>query len=313
MSLRIGPRIHMGEADLLRYLDRQLDREGLRRARLHLAGCPQCMGRLAELERHAAAVRGALAAIPVETPDAGKRALALAAMDRTRFRRPGPATRVSGGLLRVAAVALLALLGATTTQSGRAWVSDRVEAAAGDHPGPFVARVLAVLDTEAPAEPPAAPAPPVAVAPRPPPAPLPRVEPPRRRAAALPPGATAPVRFTPDGPEVAIRFASLQRGGSATLWLAEVPEATAQISAGHTRERIVPAADGVRIQNRPGSRAHYVLTVPVRFRMVRVQVGDHPETLIPVSRSKRNWIWTINLQETADESAVAASDSVPPG
>jgi hypothetical protein len=34
--------------------------------------------------------------------------------------------------------------------------------------------------------------------------------------------------------------------------------------------------------------------------MVRVQVGDGPETLIPVSKSKRDWIWTISLQESAE-------------
>jgi len=307
MSLRIGPRIHMGETDLLRYLDRQLDREGLRRARLHLAGCPACMRRLGEMESHSGAVRAAIATLPVDTPDAGKRSLALAAMDRARFRRPAVGTRVGSGVLRIAAVGMLALLGATTTQNGRAWVSDRVEAVAGEHPGPFAQGLLALLDTSEPAAPPAA-APAVTVRERRPAPPRPTLDPPRPRAA-LPPGATAPVRFTPDGPEVVIRFAAVQRGGSATLWLREVTDASAQITAGHTRERIEAVPGGVHIHNRAGSRAHYVLTVPVYFRMVRVQVGNGPETLIPISKSKRNWIWTINLQESAD----AREDSVPPG
>jgi hypothetical protein len=116
----------------------------------------------------------------------------------------------------------------------------------------------------------------------------------------VPPGATAPVKFTPSGSEVTIRFATLQRGGSATLWLREVQDASAQVTSGHRGERIVPQEGGVRVQNRANSRAHYMLTIPVYFRMVRVQVGDGPETLIPVSKSKRDWIWTISLQESAE-------------
>ncbi|HEX8831335.1 MAG TPA: hypothetical protein VF705_09230 [Longimicrobium sp.] len=305
MTFKVGPRTHLGETDLLRYLDRQLDREALRRARLHLGQCPACATRLAELERRSAAVRAMIAELPVELPDPGKRALALAALDRTRVRRSATGPLNGGMVLRAAVIATLALLATLSTQTGRAWVSDRVEDVAGDTPGTFAAGIIRLLDGAPQQQPPARP---VATkrgreesvhAHGSPATPQQRVS--VQRSTALPPGATAPVKFTPHGPEVVIRFETLQRGGSATLWLREVPEATAHITAGHRTETIVPIEGGVRVRNRPNSRAHYVLTVPVYFRMVRVQVGDGPETLIPVSKSKRNWIWTISLQESVTE------------
>lgn len=302
MSLKIGPRTHLGETDLLRYLDRQLDREALRRARLHLARCPGCMLQLAELERRSASVRALLGELPVELPDPSRRAVVLAAMDRARFRGSASGPLNGGLVLRAAAVATLALMGAMTTQSGRAWVSDRVEAVAGDNPGPLAGGLLRLLngpETRTAAAPAAVPrraeTPHMHGAPV---TPQQRLETGPRNT--LPPGATPPVTFTPSGPEVTVRFETLQRGGSATLWLRDVRDATAQITSGHRGERILASEGGVTVRNRPGSRAHYMLTVPVYFRMVRVQVGDGPETLIPVSKSKREWIWTISLQESAE-------------
>ncbi len=304
MTFRIGPRTHLGETDLLRYLDRQLDREAHRRARIHLGQCADCAARLAEVERRSATVSSLIAVLPVELPDPGKRALALAAMDRTRVRRSATGPLSAGMILRAAVIATLALLATISTQSGRAWVSDRVESVAGENPGPFAAGILRMLDG-APARPTAAAVPAGArreetVHAHGSPA-TPQQSVSVQRRSTLPSGATAPVEFTPEGPEVVIRFATLQHGGSATLWLREVREATAQITAGHRTETIVPIEGGVRVTNRTDSRAHYVLTVPVYFRMVRVQVGDGPETLIPVSKSKRNWIWTISLQESVTE------------
>ena len=299
MSLVIGPRTHLGETDLLRYLDRQLDREALRRARLHLAQCPACTAQLAELERRSAAVSALIGELPVVLPDSGKRAVALAAMDRARLRSNATGPLSAKVLLRAAAVFMLALLGAMTTQSGRAWVSDRVEAVAGENPGPLLAGVLRMLDGD---EPP----PPVTAAPRVERAPPPRPPAtPRQRVQVQPrstvrPGATAPVKFTPSGPEVTVRFAAVQRGGSATIWLRRAQDATAEVTSGHRGERIVPVEGGVRVQNQANSRAHYLLTIPVHFRMLRVQVGDGPETPIVITKSKDGWIWTIPLQESAE-------------
>ncbi|HEX8673893.1 MAG TPA: hypothetical protein VF710_18490 [Longimicrobium sp.] len=304
MSFVIGPRTHLGETDLLRYLDRQLDRDALRHARHHLGQCAACSAQLAELERRSATVSALIGELPVQLPDSGKRAVALAAMDRARLRSSATGPLSGRVLLRAAAVFMLALLGAMTTQSGRAWVSDRVEAVAGDNPGPLLAGVLRMLDGDEP-PPPVAAAPPPAVeavrTQREPATPRQRVQVQPRRTVA--PGATAPMKFTPSGPEVTIRFETLQRGGTATIWLRDVEDATAQVASAHRGERIVAVEGGVRVRNRPNSRAHYMLTIPVYFRSLRVQVGDGPESVIGISKSKTDWIWTIPLQPSAEPSS----------
>ena len=77
MTMRIGLPTHLGEADLIRYMDHQMDRDGLRRARSHLAVCEGCNARLAELRQRSDAVSAWIGDLQVETPDPGKRALAL--------------------------------------------------------------------------------------------------------------------------------------------------------------------------------------------------------------------------------------------
>jgi hypothetical protein len=302
MSLVIGPRTHLGETDLLRYLDRQLDREALRHARHHLAQCPACAAELATLERRSATVRALIGELPVQLPDAGKRAVALAAMDRARLRSSATGPLSGTMLLRAAAVFMLALLGAISTQSGRAWVSDRVGTVAGENPGPVLAGVLRMLDGDEPPPPAATPAQPRAEGEQTNRAPgTPRQSVQVQPRSTVRPGATAPVKFTPEGSEITVRFASLQRGGTATIWLRKVQDATAEVTSGHRGERIVPVEGGVRVENRTSSRAHYQVTIPVSYRMLRVQVGDGPETPIAITKSKDGWIWTIPLQASAEQ------------
>jgi len=298
MNLKTGPRSHFGEADLVRYMDRQLDREALRRARIHLEQCPACAERLADMRRRSDTVREMIALLPVELPDAGKRAVALAALERTRTRRSasGP---LGSGFLRAAAIIAVILAAGLATRPGRALVTDAVREVAGDRPGPLAVRLLGILG-EAPPAPQARPvarAPGVSTTtPGAPAAPEQRVAVPQR-ATTYPPGVSAPVRFTPDGPEVVIRFESQQRAGEVTLWLRDVAEATIQITGNGRNEPIVATGEGLRVNNRPTSRANYSLTIPVHYRMVRVQVGGERPVVIPISKSKRNWIWTIKLQD----------------
>ena len=109
------------------------------------------------------------------------------------------------------------------------------------------------------------------------------------------------MRFAPAGPDVELVFNSIQGGGSATLWFRDVGGANGQITSGLRGERLLPTSEGLQVVNRPDSRADYVVTIPTHFRFVRVRVGDAPEVLIPISKSKREWIWTINLRTSALE------------
>ncbi|MDB4948659.1 MAG: hypothetical protein JWM27_1308, partial [Gemmatimonadetes bacterium] len=136
---------HLGEEDLLRWIDRQLDLEHSRRVRGHLSACESCTARLDVLRERSRTVSSWIDEIPVRLPDPSRRALALTAVERARTRRRMRPTGAVGSLLRVAAMVLV-LLGATLgTSAGRTWMGDRVQQAVGRDPGPLGSAILRVL------------------------------------------------------------------------------------------------------------------------------------------------------------------------
>jgi hypothetical protein len=286
-------------------MDHQLPREEQRLTGVHLRTCAECAARFEELRRRSTAVSGWLADLGVELPDPNKRAVALAAVERARFRSSatGP---LGSGWMRAAAMILLTVGFALGTGTGRAWLAGAIVRLAGDAPPPAVARVLewlgederlaadarlqrrGVADFEAPSAAgrqasPTDPRPPVAA-----------LAPP-------PPGMSPPLRFEPEGPDVALYFDNIQRAGSATVWIRDVPAASAQVVAHLAGEALVPTPEGLAVRNRGDSRADYEITVPSRFRYVRIRIGEGQEMFIPIRKSKREWIWTINLQRSALE------------
>lgn len=306
MRTTIGSRPHLEDGDLVRYLDRELDREDTRLARAHLSTCAACAARLEAAERAAGGVRSWLNVLDEPAP-AGTREEALAAIQAARFRGRAAAPRWSGRpMLQAAAMVALLLTAAFGTPPGRAWVSGAVVAVSGDNPGPLAQRLLDMLGREgqvaaappAPAPVPAAPLPEADEVARPTRAPA------AARAPTVAPGTSAPVRFTSSGNYVLVRFDSRQRAGSATIWIRQTSEAVGQVVAGRRNESLQPTADGVRVRNGLPSRADYSITIPASYRFVRVRIADEPETVIAVSRAKRDWLWTISL---------AAGDAVPSG
>ena len=83
--------------------------------------------------------------------------------------------------------------------------------------------------------------------------------------------------------------------GAVTIWVQNTTQAEGQIVAGRTGETLEPLDDGLRLRNTASSRADYTVTVPTRYRFIRVKIGDEPETTIAVSRASRAWLWTVNL------------------
>ncbi|HSU15450.1 hypothetical protein [Longimicrobium sp.] len=304
MSLLTGSR-HPGDEDLIRYMDHQLDREAHRIMGAHLRTCAACTARLEGYERKSATVSEWLHLLPAAMPDDGKRAVALAAVDRARFRRRGVAS-FSSTPMRAAAAVVLFLAVTLATEPGRAFVAHGVVKLAG--PGPVSTRlaewlgqdeVLHEQRTLAAADAPvAAPLPSVAAAPRveTPSARPAAPEPPRPR---IKPGMSAPVTFTPAGPDVTLVFNSVQGVGAATLWIKDVPRANGQVVTHYAGEGLVPTRDGLEVRNTARSNGDYIITIPSRFRFIRVRVADSPEILIRISKSKQEWIWTINLQTSA--------------
>lgn len=298
---------HPGDEDLIRYMDHQLDREAARVAGAHLRTCADCAARLETLQQRSAAVSGMLAELGGEAPDPGRRAVAMAALERARVRSSatGP---LGASWLRAAAIVLLLLAAAVGTRPGRAWVADAVVRIYGGNPGPIATRLVEWLGEERrlgsaeriDAAPPATPLPAAEASPPPAPPP-PATAPVAARRVGLPLGAAPPVRFSPPGPDLTLVFRSIQAGGSATLLIRDVEGASGQVTEGFRGEALVPTANGLEVQNRLDSRAEYSITIPTRFRFIRLRVGEGREVVIPVYKSKREWVWTISLRNSALE------------
>jgi hypothetical protein len=307
MNVLAGSR-HLGDDDLIRYMDHQLDHEGQRLMGAHLRTCAGCTSRLDGFQQKAALAREWLGLLPAEMPDPGKRAVALAAVDRARFRRRPTGVMGTAWIKAAAAVVLLVSVG-LATEPIRGMVARGVVRLGGNEPGSAAVRMAEWLGHKQPQ--PQHPRILSADAPEPPPlvvyAPeteTPAAAPARaQRAAPVAPaakrGMSAPLQFTPDGPDVSLMFGSVQAAGTATIWIREVPRASVQAVRRYGGEEMVAADSGLVVRNRPNSRAEYVITVPSRYRFIRVRVADGPVVQIATIKSKQEWIWTINLQSSA--------------
>lgn len=297
MNLTIGSRPrHLEDGDLVAYMDHAMDRASLRWASGHLEGCADCAARLDALRGSASSVSAWLGALDAPVADERK-ALAMAAVERARFRaRPAHTWGGRGMLAAAASIAVLLTL-AFGTPPGRAWVSvaaerlglGRSEAGQDAQPVSPVAagaptptggtmdtlRITAAAGSEA--EPGA------------------RTVDGRAGRPGLPPGMSAPVRFNPAGNYVLLQVDARQRVGAIAIWVQDSRDAVGQVVSGRTGETLVPLPDGLHLRNSRSSRADYTITVPTRYRFIRVKVGDEPETTIAVSRANRAWLWTVNL------------------
>jgi|GEM_PF-1841324 len=303
MSLLTGSR-HLGDDDLIRYIDHALDHEGMRLSGVHLRTCGECTARLEGLRRQSASVHEWLSLLPAQ-PDPARRAAAQAAMERARFRRGASGPIGAGWMKAAAAIVLMVGLG-MATEPGRAFVANGIVRAAGRDPGPIATRMvewlgqrkqlergtLAVQPQRAAPQPEA-----IELSPSPPPAAA--APAPRPALARVKPGTSAPVRWRPAGPDVTIRFTAVQPRGSATLWIREdATQASSQATRGYRGEEMATSPAGLVVRNTESSRADYTIVIPARYRYIRVRVGDGPETAIPLVKGKDAGYWTIPLQSS---------------
>ena len=296
MTLILGSRPqHLGDGDLVRYMDRQLDRTGNRRVELHLTTCAECAARAQAMQARSRQVSDWLGELDQPAPDDEKRALAMAAVQRARFRARSHAWSGRPALAAAATVALL-LTVAFGTPPGRAWVNNTVSRLDGIFPGEAEKEQPAVLTRQAEDTQESA----AAAVEGPSAAAAPTVAPARARRPVLPPGMSEAVPFNPPGNYVLIRFESRQRMGSASIWVRDIANASGQVVAGRQSETLVPTADGLQVRNSQGSRSDYTVEVPTRYRYIRVRIGDEPETVIAVSRARRDWLWTLNLADSGN-------------
>lgn len=296
MNLTAGSRPrHLEDGDLIAYMDHAMDRARLRWAAGHLEGCAECAARLSSMQSRASAVTSWLGGLDEPVADE-RRALAMAAVERARFRSRAQQGWGSRGMLAAAAMVAMLLTVAFGTPPGRAWVgfaaerlgfgSGSAEPAEAINPMPATpgqqASRPAAADSAALDRAEGEGAAPTAASRQ-------------ARRPGLPPGMSAPVRFNPSGNYVLLQVDSRQREGAVAIWVQDSNQAEGQIVAGRSRETLEPLGDGLRLRNNPSSRADYTVTVPTRYRFIRVKIGDEPETTIAVSRANRAWLWTVNL------------------
>jgi len=285
MTLNIGSHAHLGDDDLLRYMDHQLDRTHQRDARLHLASCSACTERLQALEARAASVSGWLRELDAPVAEE-RREQARAAMQGARFRRRWlPA--VDPDSLRMAAMIALLLSVAFATPPGRAWVREAMDRGGGEEPATVAEEAPAAVGPAGEAAPVTAPTSDAA-----PPATAP---PASARAAGPTPGTSAPVAFNPGSNYVLLRFDSRQRAGSATISIRNVNQGSGQVVAGFRAEQLEPTADGLHVRNAGASRAHYSITIPNRYRYLRLRIANEEEMVIAISRARQDWLWNVSL------------------
>lgn len=294
MNLTAGSRPqHLEDGDLVAYMDHQMDRSRSRWAAGHLEGCADCAARLNAMQARAGALPAWLEAVDEPVADE-RRALAMAAVERARFRSRASHGWGSRPMLAAAAMVAMLLTVAFGTPPGRAWMGNAAERlgfgggpaelsreavpAMGATPGQQAAAAAADSPGGVQGE-----------------AAAPTAAGRTARRPGLTPGMSAPVRFNPTGNYVLLQVDSRQRVGAVTIWVRDSNNAVGQIVAGRTGETLEPLSDGLRVRNTGASRADYTITVPTRYRFIRVKIGDEPETTIAVSRSNRAWLWTLNL------------------
>jgi hypothetical protein len=293
MNLTAGSRPqHLEDGDLVAYMDHQMDRARSRWANGHLEGCAECAARLSAMQARAGALSAWLGAVDEPASDE-RRALAMAAVERARFRSRAQYGWRSRPMLAAAAMVAMLLTVAFGTPPGRAWVGTAAERLGFGGPAEERATESVPSMTATPGQQAAAPAAdslvrtegeaaaPTAAG--------------RRPSPGLAPGTSAPVRFNPTGNYVLLQVDSRQRLGAVTIWVRDTNQAVGQIVAGRTGETLEPLSDGLRLRNQGSSRADYTVTVPTRYRYIRLKIGDEPETTIAVSRANRAWLWTVNL------------------
>lgn len=231
------------DAELIRYLDGELDADERGRIDAALASDPVLADRLSTLRRRGQRLSALLADIdpgegvtaaanPAGKAEAGATTTAdVREIASARSRRTAGRTR----LLR-AAVVMLPLLGAALlVPPVRAWIVERLESIV---PGPGSDDIVS-------------------------PAP------------AAGSGAAAVYTFAVEGPVVEVELDAVQSAGVLTVRLADSPAATLEPISEGAGDPVLILPDGrVRIRNTSASAEGYRLTLPVSVSTLRIRIGD---------------------------------------
>ena len=102
------------------------------------------------------------------------------------------------------------------------------------------------------------------------------------------------VAFAPRGALFELQLERFQREGTLTVEVRDVERATAQVLNG-ANETMLILPSGIRVENRAGSRASYLVTVPSSLPALNVTVGGETIATLDVDRAKLPWTRTFDL------------------
>jgi hypothetical protein len=104
------------------------------------------------------------------------------------------------------------------------------------------------------------------------------------------------VAFAPRGALFDLQVERFQPGGTLTVEVRDVNRATAQVLDG-ANETMLILPSGIRVENRAGSHASYLVIVPSDVPLLRVTVGG--QTVASVSVPKRSVPWSRSFSLAA--------------
>jgi hypothetical protein len=106
------------------------------------------------------------------------------------------------------------------------------------------------------------------------------------------------VAFAPRGELFDLQIERFQPGGTLTVQVRDVARATAQVLDG-ANETMLILPDGIRVENRAGSRASYLVIVPAKLPLLRVTVGGETVANVDVDAHAVPWTRTFALAPPA--------------
>ena len=102
------------------------------------------------------------------------------------------------------------------------------------------------------------------------------------------------VAFAPRGARFDLQLERFQREGTLTVEVRDVERATAQVLNG-ANETMLILPSGIRVENRAGSHASYLVTVPADLPVLTVTVGGQTVATVPIDREDAPWTRTFSL------------------
>jgi anti-sigma factor RsiW len=251
---------HLGEGDLVRYLDSEMRSAERAQVATHLIGCARCAAALESIrtDRHLLAEY----LVDTEPPalDPARRRAALARVEAAAHRQATRSWRADRrAMAKAAAVGALVVVSAFATSPVRAWVADLFRSVSD--------RVERLAATSAVVTPPEA----------------------------IVLRSSTTIGYVPSGDTFLIDIRSHQAEGTLILGVGQGASVTVRAVGGDDTVELVRLPSGMQIENRPEHRGDYAVNLPSTLAQVRVRVGGSGEVVFGREDLSASWISVVDL------------------